>query len=236
MARHGGAPHRLPARPAGGAGRGRRRPLPHRRRRRRAAGGGALHRPARWPRPGTGCRAAPAPGEAVVITGASGSGKSTLFRALAGIWPFGTGRIALPPGEALFLPQRPYIPLGTLRAAICYPHDAAEYPEAAVVAALEQAGLGALRDRLDAVEPWERRLSGGEQQRLALARALLLKPRWLFLDEATASLDPEAEEHLYATLRRELPETAILSIAHRPAVVRHHDRVLRLSEGRIGPA
>ncbi|MFC4165979.1 ABC transporter ATP-binding protein/permease [Teichococcus aestuarii] len=177
-----------------------------------------------------------APGEAVVITGASGSGKSTLFRALAGIWPFGTGRIALPPGEALFLPQRPYIPLGTLRAAICYPHDAAEYPEAAVVAALEQAGLGALRDRLDAVEPWERRLSGGEQQRLALARALLLKPRWLFLDEATASLDPEAEEHLYATLRRELPETAILSIAHRPAVVRHHDRVLRLSEGRIGPA
>ncbi|EFH12623.1 ABC transporter ATP-binding protein/permease [Pseudoroseomonas cervicalis] len=176
------------------------------------------------------------PGEAVLVTGASGSGKSTLFRALSGIWPFARGQLAMPPGEALFLPQRPYLPLGTLRDAIAYPHAAAEFPEAQILAALEQAGLGALAPRLDDSEAWDRRLSGGEQQRLALARALLLKPRWLFLDEATAALDPEAEEQLYATLRRELPETGILSIAHRPAVARHHDRVLRLRGGALLPA
>lgn len=173
------------------------------------------------------------PGEAVLVTGASGSGKSTLFRALSGIWPFARGQLAMPPGDTLFLPQRPYLPLGTLRDAIAYPHAAAEFSEAQILAALDQAGLGALAPRLDESEAWDRRLSGGEQQRLALARALLLKPRWLFLDEATASLDPEAEENLYATLRRELPETGILSIAHRPAVSRHHDRVLRFAEGRL---
>lgn len=173
------------------------------------------------------------PGEAVVITGASGSGKSTLFRALSGIWPFGTGRIEIPDGEALFLPQRPYLPLGTLRRAVCYPRDPASVTEAEIRRALELAGLSALLPRLDEAGAWDRRLSGGEQQRLAIARALLLKPRWLFLDEATASLDPAAEDNLYSTLRRELPDTAILSIAHRPAVVRHHDRVLRLEKGRL---
>ncbi|MDQ1078935.1 ABC transporter ATP-binding protein/permease [Pseudoroseomonas cervicalis] len=173
------------------------------------------------------------PGEAVLVTGASGSGKSTLFRALSGIWPFARGQLAMPPGDTLFLPQRPYLPLGTLRDAIAYPHAAAEFSEAQILAALDQAGLGALAPRLDESEAWDRRLSGGEQQRLALARALLLKPRWLFLDEATASLDPEAEENLYATLRRQLPETGILSIAHRPAVAQHHDRVLRFAEGRL---
>ncbi|MBI0435739.1 ABC transporter ATP-binding protein/permease [Roseomonas sp. KE0001] len=175
------------------------------------------------------------PGEAVLITGASGSGKSTVFRALSGIWPFGSGEIATPPGEALFLPQRPYLPLGTLRAAVTYPRDPAEVPEARLRAVLEQVGLGRLLPRLDEAETWDKRLSGGEQQRLAIARALLLRPRWLFLDEATASLDPEAEEALYALLRRELPETGILSIAHRPAVARHHDRVLRLEEGVLRP-
>ncbi|ONG51336.1 ABC transporter ATP-binding protein [Pseudoroseomonas deserti] len=176
-----------------------------------------------------------APGEAVLITGRSGSGKSTLFRALAGIWPFGQGRIAVPEGSALFLPQRPYLPLGTLRQAVCYPATPEGFSDAAIGQALELAGLGALATQLDDAEHWDRRLSGGEQQRLALARALLLKPRWLFLDEATASLDPESEEKLYATLRRELPETAILSIAHRPAVARHHDRVLRLEGGTLIP-
>ncbi len=173
------------------------------------------------------------PGEAVLVTGASGGGKSTLFRALSGIWPFARGQLATPPGEALFLPQRPYLPLGTLRDAVAYPHAAAEFSDAQITQALELAGLGALIPRLDESEAWDRRLSGGEQQRLALARALLLKPRWLFLDEATASLDPGAEETLYATLRRELPGTGILSIAHRPAVARHHDRVLRLAEGKL---
>jgi putative ATP-binding cassette transporter len=171
----------------------------------------------------------------VLITGASGSGKSTLFRALAGIWPFGTGRIQRPQGEALFLPQRPYMPLGTLKRAVCYPHDPAAHSNAEIAAALEKAGLDALVPRLEETAAWERRLSGGEQQRLAVARALLVKPRWLFLDEATASLDPAAERTLYTTLRRELPGTAILSIAHRPAVAEFHDRVLRLADGKLAP-
>lgn len=176
-----------------------------------------------------------APGEAVLITGASGSGKSTLFRALAGIWPFGAGRIQQPAGEALFLPQRPYMPLGTLKRAVCYPHDPAAHSNAEVAAALDKAGLDALVPRLEEADAWERRLSGGEQQRLAVARALLVKPRWLFLDEATASLDPAAERRLYTTLRQELPQTAILSIAHRPAVAEFHDRVLRLADGKLSP-
>ena len=173
-------------------------------------------------------------GESVVIAGASGSGKSTLFRALAGIWPFGRGRVHLPPAaEMLFLPQRPYLPLGSLRRAICYPRDTAEFPDAAVQAALADAGLGHLAPRLDTEEAWDRQLSGGEQQRVALARALLLKPAWLFLDEATASLDPEAEARFYTLLKERLPGTALISIAHRPAVAQYHDRSLRVREGRL---
>jgi putative ATP-binding cassette transporter len=176
-------------------------------------------------------------GEAVLITGASGSGKSTLFRALAGIWPFGRGTIGIAAGRrALFLPQRPYLPLGTLRRAVCYPLDAAAVPEVMVREALEAVGLGHLGARLDEEDAWDRRLSGGEQQRLAFARVLLAKPDFLFLDEATASLDPAAEETLYRLLRARLPETAILSIAHRPAVARFHDRGLRLAEGRLAAA
>ncbi|CAH0268345.1 ABC transporter ATP-binding protein/permease [Roseomonas sp. CECT 9278] len=181
-----------------------------------------------------GGEAAVAPGESVVVTGASGSGKSTLFRAIAGIWPFGSGRIALPAtGRALFLPQRPYIPLGSLKRAVCYPEDEAGFSDDAVAAALEAAELGHLAPRLHESEPWDRRLSGGEQQRLALARALLLKPDWLFLDEATASLDPGGEERLYAKLKAALPGSAIISIAHRPAVAGFHDRGLRLEGGRL---
>jgi putative ATP-binding cassette transporter len=170
----------------------------------------------------------------VVIAGASGSGKSTLFRALAGIWPFGQGRVQLPPAaETLFLPQRPYLPLGSLRRALCYPRDMADFPEAAVQAALTDAGLGHLAARLDTEEAWDRQLSGGEQQRVALARALLLKPAWLFLDEATASLDPEAEARFYTLLKERLPGTALISIAHRPAVAQYHDHSLRVREGRL---
>jgi putative ATP-binding cassette transporter len=176
-------------------------------------------------------------GEAVLISGASGSGKSTLFRALAGIWPFGQGRIHIPAGaRALFLPQRPYLPLGTLRRAVCYPMDATEVPEDQLRAALTDVGLPHLLDRLDAEDIWDRRLSGGEQQRLAFARALLAKPDFLFLDEATASLDPAAEAMLYRLVTERLPGTGILSIAHRPAVAAFHGRQLRVADASIQAA
>lgn len=167
-------------------------------------------------------------GRSTVISGRSGAGKSTLFRALAGIWPFGSGTIRRPPGTALFLPQRPYIPLGTLRHALTYPAAPDAYADEAVRTALADVGLAALAPQLDEEEAWAQRLSGGEQQRLAIARALLLKPDWLFLDEATASLDPAAESELYQLLRDRLPGTTLLSIAHRDSVARFHDAHLVL--------
>jgi putative ATP-binding cassette transporter len=169
------------------------------------------------------------PGIDTVITGRSGAGKSTLFRALAGIWPFGSGRIERPAGRSLFMPQRPYIPLGTLRHAVCYPLADGSVPTALVEQALEDADLAQLVSYLDDVnENWVLRLSGGEQQRLAIARALVVKPEWLFLDEATASLDPETEARMYGVLKRRLPETTIVSIAHNPAVAEFHRRRLVL--------
>ncbi|MBV9782942.1 MAG: ABC transporter ATP-binding protein/permease [Acidisphaera sp.] len=164
-------------------------------------------------------------GQSVAITGRSGSGKSTLFRAIAGIWPFGSGVVERPGGTVLFLPQRPYIPLGSLRRAVCYP-AAPMADDQAVCAALEAVGLGRLAERLDEEDNWTLRLSGGEQQRLAIARALVLRPDWLFLDEATANLDPEAEAELYRLLKAWLPATTLVSIAHRPSVGQLHDRRL----------
>ena len=175
-------------------------------------------------------------GQSTVIQGRSGSGKSTLFRALAGIWPFGAGQIERPAGSYLFIPQRSYIPLGTLRHAITYPAPAESFDDARVTQALSDAGLDALRDQLDEDAQWAQRLSGGEQQRLALARALLLRPDWLFLDEATANLDPEAEAKLYECLRTRLPGTTIISIAHRTTVADLHDHklVFRRQVGKPG--
>ncbi len=175
------------------------------------------------------------PGRSVVVTGRSGTGKSTLFRALAGIWPFGTGRVERP-RRSLFLPQRPYIPLGTLRHVVCYPAEPGSFDQAEVAQALEDAGLSSFIAKLDEDANWPQCLSGGEQQRVAFARALLAKPDWLFLDEATASLDPEAEAQLYRAIKQRLPGTTVVSIAHRPSVVAQHDERLqfRREEGRPG--
>lgn len=167
-------------------------------------------------------------GVSTAISGRSGGGKSTLFRALAGIWPFGGGTITRPPGTVLFLPQKPYIPLGTLRRALSYPAAADAYPDETARAALNDAGLSHLAPDLDVDAAWSQRLSGGEQQRLALARALLARPDWLFLDEATASLDPAGQAELYRILKERLPQTGIVSIAHAPEVVALHDRHLVL--------
>jgi putative ATP-binding cassette transporter len=175
-----------------------------------------------------------ASGEAVLINGPSGSGKSTLFRAMAGIWPFGNGKIGLPEGaRILFLPQRPYLPLGTLKRAVCYPENEADFSDADVIAALDKAGLGHLAQRLLDSDSWGQRLSGGEQQRLSFARAFLQRPDWLFLDEATASLDPVAEQELYEKLKHALPGITMISIAHRPAVAQFHNRVLTVEDGRL---
>jgi len=175
------------------------------------------------------------PGNSVVVTGRSGTGKSTLFRALAGIWPFGHGRVELP-GRTMFLPQRPYIPLGSLRHVVAYPLPPETFDRAAIAQALTDAGLPQFVPLLDKDENWPQRLSGGEQQRVALARALLAKPDWLFLDEATSNLDPEAETEIYLTLKRLLPGTTLVSIAHRPSVAQFHSRrmVFRREEGKPG--
>lgn len=167
-------------------------------------------------------------GQKVVVRGRSGSGKSTLFRALAGIWPFGEGEIRRPPGTYLFLPQRPYLPLGSLRHVVSYPAPDDAFPDGEIIAVLEEVGLGHLAERLDEDHNWSLLLSGGEQQRLAVARALLIKPDWLFLDEATANLDAESETEIYGLLRRRLPATTFISIAHSANVVRFHDQEVLL--------
>jgi len=170
------------------------------------------------------------PGSRVLVRGASGSGKSTLFRAIAGIWPFGQGQVRLPHEfRALFLPQRPYFPLGSLRAALAYPGLSDSFPDSEIKAALADVGLAELGERLDEEANWSMQLSGGEQQRVAFARALLQQPQWLFLDEATSALDEDAHAHLHDLLARRLTSTTIVSIAHRPGVAQFHDRTIELT-------
>ena len=164
-----------------------------------------------------------------LISGSSGSGKSTLFRALAGIWPFGQGRVLIPTGaRVLFLPQKPYIPIATLRDAVKYPDENSTANDAEIVQALEAARLGHLADRLDEEAHWSNILSGGEQQRLAIARALVFKPDWLFLDEATASLDEANEAAVYSVLKERLPQATVVSIGHRPSLRQWHEARLDL--------
>ena len=164
-----------------------------------------------------------------LISGSSGSGKSTLFRALAGIWPFGHGRVLIPAGaRVLFLPQKPYIPIATLRDAVKYPDESSTANDADILQALEAARLGHLAGRLDDEAHWSNILSGGEQQRLAIARALVFKPDWLFLDEATASLDEANEAAVYSVLKERLPQATVVSIGHRPSLRQWHETRLDL--------
>ena len=179
------------------------------------------------------------PGQATLVTGPSGSGKSTLFRAISGIWPYGSGLVRIPAGaNVMLLPQRPYIPMGSLRDAVTYPGALGAYDDAAIRAALIAARLPELAEKIDADENWSQRLSGGEQQRLAIARALLAKPDWLLLDEATAALDEPTEAAIYGLLAAQLPATTIVSIGHRSTLAAFHRRRIEMQHngnGVFGP-
>jgi vitamin B12/bleomycin/antimicrobial peptide transport system ATP-binding/permease protein len=174
-------------------------------------------------------------GQSVLLAGPSGSGKSTFFRAISGIWPFGEGRVLIPAGaDVMVVPQKPYIPIGTLRAALTYPAPTGTYPDPDIRKALEDARLGPLAGDLDRDDIWSQRLSGGEQQRVAIARALLKRPDWLFMDESTSALDEKLEAELYAVLAARLPKTAIVSIGHRSTLGAFHSRRLDMTEGEAG--
>jgi putative ATP-binding cassette transporter len=177
------------------------------------------------------------PGENVLVTGPSGAGKSTFFRALAGIWPYWKGRIRMPGGaRVLFLPQKPYLPLGTLKHAVSYPEHESRFPDEEVKQALEAVGLAHKAADLEKAENWAQVLSGGEQQRLAFARALLNRPDWLFLDEATASLPEDAQAALYRLLKQKLPGTTLVSIGHRASLAEFHARRLAWGARALAPA
>jgi putative ATP-binding cassette transporter len=169
------------------------------------------------------------PGERVLITGESGSGKSTLLRAVGGLWPWGSGKILLPPAkEMMFLPQRPYIPLGTLAEAIAYPHMERVNDRKAIEECLRRVNLEAFIERLDQSERWDEVMSLGQQQRLAFARLLLHKPKWIFLDEATSALDDNNQAQVMSIFTQELAGSAVLSIGHRKGLEQFHTRTMHL--------
>ena len=167
-------------------------------------------------------------GAKILVTGASGCGKSTLLRTLAGIWPYGSGRIKTgAKTRELFLPQRPYLPLGSLRQAIYYPLTAGASDDK-LRAVLKKVDLAKFTDKLDTIDDWSRILSLGEQQRLAFARVLIVQPDWVFLDEATSALDEPREQQMYELIRRELPKTSIVSVGHRSTLFKQHDLELKI--------
>lgn len=180
------------------------------------------------------------PGESLVITGRSGSGKTTLLRSLAQLWPFASGTLRRP-GEAhetMFLSQLPYVPLGDLRTVVSYPASAGDVPDSELQRALNQVALPHLVHRLDEVEDWAKVLSPGEQQRIGFARILLTKPKAVFLDESTSALDEGLEFTLYELIRRECPDTIVVSVSHSRTVEQQHQQQLQLlGEGawRLGP-
>jgi putative ATP-binding cassette transporter len=174
-------------------------------------------------------------GQKVLLTGDSGTGKSTLLRALAGVWPWGQGDIEVRAGaKLLLLPQRPYVPLGTLRRAVNYPDPAFSRSEEQIVKVLKTVGLGHLAGRLDQEGPWHQILSGGEKQRLAFARIFLQRPDIIVLDEVTSAVDAPSQDRLMELLSQELKESTVLSIGHRPELTAFHERKLVLKLGRSG--
>ncbi|WP_186172562.1 ABC transporter ATP-binding protein/permease [Burkholderia gladioli] len=185
-----------------------------------------------------------APGSRCLVRGRSGSGKSTLLRALAGLWPYGEGAITRAVEGAVFVPQRSYIPAGTLKAAIAYPHDESMYTDSRCEEVLHACGLGVHAASMLDADRWSDRLSGGEQQRVAFARVLLACPSTIFLDECTSALDPESERNLYQLLIDRLPHATVVSVAHRKELLAFHQKTIdfspepasALAQGLAGPA
>ncbi|MBY0345682.1 MAG: ABC transporter ATP-binding protein/permease [Neisseriaceae bacterium] len=169
-------------------------------------------------------------GTSLLIRGPSGSGKTTLLRAIAGLWPYATGEITVPAGKILFLSQKPYLPLGSLRTGLFYPAPPDEQTDLAPILAHVQ--LDHLLKKMDTVDDWSRNLSVGEQQRLAFGRVLLSKPNVIFMDEATSAMDEKLEDVLYTLIREQLPKALIVSIGHRSTLNRHHDYALDIINGR----